>query len=155
MINQIDANVLHNAISYELTKKSLLEKVFRPRENNTSFQTTEERETYCSKRRAEQAEIILIKKKFLDVCERAAELIHESEPSRNTCSIIRTMQDGETLELIQTIKSPFVLIMEDEKNELPGYYSSTVGYVKYPRGQMPNRIIKDLAIYNALIPQNE
>jgi len=155
MINQIDASVLYSAISYELTKKSLLEKVFKTRENSISFQTIEERETYCSKQRAGQAEIILIKKKFPDICERAVELIQQSEPSRNTCFVIRTMQDTEIQDLIQTVKSPFVTILEDEKNELPGYYSNSVGYVKYPRGQMPNQIIKDLAIYNALIPQNE
>ena len=156
IINQMDTEVLHNTIHNEISKKSLFEKVFKPRDNNcTSVVTTEDRETYNTKRKVKNAEIIIIKNEFTDFCEKAVELILQRESSRNTCFIIQAKQDEEIQGLLQALKSPFISVIEDESGELPGYYGSAIGYVKYSRGQVPKQIIKDLAIYNALIPSRD
>jgi len=151
IINHMDAKVLHSAIHYEISKKSLFEKVFKTRDNSTPAITTEERETYYTKIKAKKTEIKLIKNEFTDVCEKAVELIQQEESSRNTCFIIQSMQDGETQEHVQSLKHPFVSVIVDETDELPGYYGSANGYVKHRRDQAPKLIIKDLAIHNALI----
>jgi hypothetical protein len=153
IINQLDIKILHKAIQGEHTKKSFLGNVFKPRENKASFNIIEETEAYSSKRRAEQAHIILIKKEFTDVCEKTVELIKQREPSRNTCYIIQATQDGEISELPHKFNKPFIPIIEDEKDDLPAYLNSTIGCIKYTRGQAPKQIIKDMAIYNALMPK--
>jgi len=155
IINQMDAKIMHKMIHYEISKKSIFDKVFKPRDNNsTSLVTTEDRETYHTKHKSKNAEIILIKNEFTDVCEKAVELILQRESPRNTCFIIQAMQDGEIQGLIQSLKSPFISVIVDETGELPGYYGNDNRYVKYSRGQVPKVIINDLAIYNALIPDS-